>query len=57
MMLLYIVQESIILTKIAHFSKICFHVPAHESTISVDSVAPASRIRVSDMLILLITGN
>jgi len=57
MLLLYIVQESIILKKIAHFSKICFLVPARESTVCVDSFAPASRIHVFDMLLLLIVRN
>lgn len=41
----------------AHFSTICFHVPAHESTVSVGGVAPVSRIRVSDMMLLLIERN
>jgi hypothetical protein len=49
MLLLYIVQEDTALTKIAHFSKIYFVLPAHESTVSVDSVAPASRIRICVM--------
>lgn len=57
MLLLYIVQESIILKKIAHYSKICFLVPARESTVCVDSFAPASRIHVFDMLLLLIVRN
>jgi len=56
-LLLYIVQESIILTKTAHFSKICFLVLAHESMVIVDSAAPASRSRVSYMLLLLIVRN
>lgn len=57
MLLLYIVQESNYFNENSHFSKICFLVPAHESTVSVDSVAPALRIRVSDMLLLLIVRN
>jgi hypothetical protein len=51
------VQERIILNINAHIPKICFHAPAHESTVSVDSVTPASRIRVSDMLLLLTVRN
>jgi hypothetical protein len=57
MLLLYIVQEDIVLTKITHFSEICFILPVHESAVSVDSVAPVSRIRVCDMLLLLIMRN
>jgi len=57
MLLLFIVQESMILTKIAHFFNICFLVPARESTVSVDSVSPASRIHVSDLLLLLTVRN
>ena len=56
-LLLYIVQESSILMTTAHFSTICFHVRAHEPTVSVGSVAPVSRIRVSDMMLLLTERN